>query len=377
MTSDALSISVVIPTYNRAAKLRQAVRSLATQDAVPGTFEVVVVDDGSTDTTSTVVEQMRTELSATMAIRYIAASHMGPSAARNAGIKQAAAPVILFMDDDCEADQALVATHAIETTGPGTVTIGRVVWHPDLTVTPFMDLVTRGAQFNFAAITDPEAAPFSCFYTSNVSVTREDLNAVGGFDEGLPLYGEDTELGYRLQHHGVRLRYRPQAVVYHHQPLELRSYLRRQRRAGRAAVQILDRHPELRTALGVDAVADVRLREQFYTTLLRYAFILGVEDALIGEPEALSEAAPVTGSDLRSRFESWVSESASKIAAEARTTEERVRQLEAQVEERDARFARTVQEKDARLAALEAELRRYQRLWPLRLLHFLRRRFRR
>ena len=133
-----------------------------------------------------------------MSVRYIAAPHRGPSATRNAGVEQAVAPVILFMDDDCEADHALVATHAAETTAPGTVTIGRVVWHPDLTVTPFMELVTRGAQFNFGAITDPDAAPFSCFYTSNVSVTRADLAAVGGFDEGLPLYGEDTELGYRL-----------------------------------------------------------------------------------------------------------------------------------------------------------------------------------
>ena len=376
MTSSALRVSVVIPTYNRAAKLRQALRSLAAQSAAPGTFEVVVVDDGSTDTTSTVVEQLRPELPEPMSVRYIAAPHRGPSATRNAGIEQAVAPVILFMDDDCEADQALVVTHAAETTAPGTVTIGRVVWHPDLTVTPFMDLVTRGAQFNFGVITDPDAAPFSCFYTSNVSVTRADLAAVGGFDEGLPLYGEDTELGYRLQHHGVRMRYRPQAVVYHHQPLELRTYLQRQRRAGRAAVQLMARHPELRSALDIDAVADVRLREQFYTTLLRYAFILGVEDALLDEPESLSTEASVTGSDLRSRFEGWVSESAGKIAAGARVTEERVRQLEAHVEARDARFAHTVQEKDAHIAALEAELRRYQRLWPLRLLHFLRRRFR-
>ena len=52
MTSNALRVSVVIPTYNRAAKLRRALRSLAAQSAAPDTYEVVVVDDGSTDTTS-------------------------------------------------------------------------------------------------------------------------------------------------------------------------------------------------------------------------------------------------------------------------------------------------------------------------------------
>ena len=127
--------------------------------------------------------------------------------------------------------------------------------------------------------------------------------------------------------------------------------------------------------LDIDAVADVRLREQFYTTLLRYAFILGVEDALLEETASLAAVEPVTGSDLRSRFEGWVSESAGKIAAEAKVAQERVQQLAAQVEARDARFAQTVQEKDARIAALESELHRYQRLWPLRLLRFLRHRF--
>ena len=318
---------------------------------------------------------MRKELPGRIALRYVAASHQGPSAARNAGVKRATAPIILFMDDDCEAHQGLVATHVSETSGCGTVTIGRVIWHPHLTVTPFMDLVTHGAQFNYGAISDPEDVPFSCFYTSNVSVSREDLVAVGGFDEGLPLYGEDTELGYRLHQSGAQLRYRPRAIVFHDQPLELRAFLHRQRRAGRAAVQILERHPELRSALGVDAVADVRLREQFYSVLLRFAFVLGVEDELIGKPDGLCEDLSITGSDLRSQFEAWVSESAASIATEVRAVEERVRQLEAQIDDRDVRFADTVKDKDRRLADLEAELRRYQRFWPLRLLHFLRNQF--
>ena len=94
-------------------------------------------------------------------------------------------------------------------------------------------------------------------------------------------------------------------------------------------------------------------------------------------PASLAAAEPVTGSDLRSRFEGWVSESAGKIAAEAKAAQERVQQLAAQVEARDAQFAQTVQEKDARIAALESELQRYQCLWPLRLLRFLCHRFRR
>ncbi|MAG36031.1 MAG: hypothetical protein CL878_07295 [Dehalococcoidia bacterium] len=365
MSSPALQLSVVIPTFNRAAKLRRALRSLAAQATVPGTFEIIVVDDGSRDETAAVVEQARPEVSERALLRYVPVEHNGPAAARNAGVQQAESPAILFTDDDCEADPSLVATH-LQSTSTGIATIGQVIWHPSLTVTPFMELVTRGAQFNFRAIADPDDAPFSCFYTANASVMRADVESAGLFDGELPPYYEDTELAYRLRQGGVRFHYRPQAVVSHDHPLELASYLQRQRRAGRAAVQVLARHPELREALGVDAIADVQLREQFYSTLLRYAFVLGVEDALLDDSGATASLdEPITGSDLRSQFEEWVADWATKAAADARSASQRGAQLEAIVEERDRRFAKMVQEKDSRMAVLEAELRRYQRLWPL------------
>ena len=109
MSDPALQLSVVIPTFNRATKLRRALLSLAAQATAPGTFEIIVVDDGSEDETAAVVEQARPELHERTPLRYVPVEHGGPAAARNAGIQQAQSPAILFTDDDCEADHYKVS----------------------------------------------------------------------------------------------------------------------------------------------------------------------------------------------------------------------------------------------------------------------------
>ena len=58
-------------------------------------------------------------------------------------------------------------------------TIGYIDWHPDITVTPFMEFLSPGYRFNFAQITDPADATFRCFYTANVSVWRDDFHGYG------------------------------------------------------------------------------------------------------------------------------------------------------------------------------------------------------
>jgi hypothetical protein len=170
-----------------------------------------------------------------------------------------------------------------------------------------------------------------------------------------------------LSRRGVRIVYRPQALVYHEHAVSLAPYLERQRRAGRAAVQLVLRHPELFDVVGVADVADVGLREQFYTALLRYAFVTGVEEGL-GELEAQGR---LTGSELQSRFERWIAGWAVRQAGQLRAWRERAAALEREVAARDARLAAVVQEKDDRIAHLEAQLRRINHLPPVRLLHAL------
>ena len=101
-------VSVVVCTYNRAQLLNQALLSILRQDTRGRRFEVVVVDDGSTDGTSQVVERLQRET--TVSLRYIRQDNAGVGAARNRGIQETGAPWIAFMDDDEIASQRWLDT---------------------------------------------------------------------------------------------------------------------------------------------------------------------------------------------------------------------------------------------------------------------------
>jgi hypothetical protein len=174
---------------------------------------------------------------------------------------------------------------------------------------------------------------------------------------------EDTEFAYRLTKAGGRIVYRPDAVVYHEHAVELAPYLERQRKAGRAAVQVAQRHPELFDAIGAGDVADVSLREAFYSALLRYAFVLGVEDGLLDQVRD----GTLTGQELRGRFEEWVTLWGARQARQIRGLREKCAALEAAVAQRDEQMAAVVQQKDAQIAALEDQLARLNALPPVAL----------
>ena len=92
-----MEVSIIIPTFNREGCLFRAISSVLAQEGV--SFELIVVDDGSTDGTKVLIEKMVLE---NPAIRYFFQSNQGPSAARNLGIKKAQAPLIAFLDSDDE-----------------------------------------------------------------------------------------------------------------------------------------------------------------------------------------------------------------------------------------------------------------------------------
>ena len=387
--------SFVIPTYRRPEALRRTLAALARQE-VSAPWEVVVCDAGSPPEEAGRVRAAIEDVSAEtpLPVRLIRQDNAGPAAARNAGARAAHAAVLIFLDDDCAPAPGFLAAHSREhfcgggtsATGspPGTpstplartcnaatgdgspaadvVVLGHVAWDPAVRVTPFMELVVRGAQFNYGAIADPERVPFTCFYTANCSLRRETLARAGWFDATLPPYMEDTEFAYRLMRSGAHIVYRPAALVYHEHAVELRPYLERQRRAGRAAVEVAKRHPELFDVVGVG--------EQFYSALLRYAFVLGVEEALSEQ----AQVGHITGEELRSRFEQWSAHWAVRQVSQLRALRQRVAALEREVARRDERLAEVTQAKDARIAELEAQLDRFHRLLPVRLYHAARRR---
>ena len=353
-------LSVIIPTFCRPEALKRTLKAFANLPQAQDT-EIIICDDGSPADIaagySRVIEAFQL-----LRLKLIRQENAGPAAARNAGAAVAEAPLLLFLDDDCAPTEGLLAAHLkARAAGERMAVLGHVAWSPDVTVTPFMELVVRGAQFNYGAIADPARVPFTNFYTANCSLWREDMERAGWFDASLPPYMEDTEFAYRLTRSGTRIEYRSEAVVHHEHTVEIETYLERQRRAGRAAVEVVRRHPELFDVVGVADVADVGLREKFYTALLRYAFVCGVEEGLSEEVQS----GAITGAELRGKLDRWMASWAVQQAGQVRGWRERAEALAVEVERRDVRLAQVIQDKDDRIAVLEAQLARFNNLPPV------------
>jgi glycosyltransferase involved in cell wall biosynthesis len=246
-----LAVSVVVPTYNRMDVLPEVLDAIEGQRGAPD-FEVVVVDDGSTDSTRAYLAERRFAVPA----RVLCQENRGPAAARNAGVAAAAGERVAFLGDDTVPTPGWLAAHARAHRerggGPELAVIGYTRWHPRVRLNPFLRYINEyGLQFGYRLIEDPEDVPFNFFYTSNLSLARRRLLAEP-FDEGFPYPAwEDIELSYRLAAAGQRLVYEPRAVVLHDHPTTIERFSSRQEKAGYCAVVFHRLHPELGSFLGV------------------------------------------------------------------------------------------------------------------------------
>jgi len=242
-------LSVVIPTRDRAAVLLETLDRLDAQET-DGPVEVVVVDNGSRDGTLAALRARAPRWPTTV----LEEPRPGPAAARNRGVAQARHPVVLFLGDDmAPASADFLAGHArlhAARPEPGYAVLGAVAWRPDREVTPFMHWTDHGGpQFAFHRLAPGPVAPAEHLYTSNVSLKRAALEAVGGFDERFPLAAvEDAELGVRLQRAGLELDFHPELLVHHDHPTDLARSVRRMRGVGASARLLHEIWPEDRSA---------------------------------------------------------------------------------------------------------------------------------
>lgn len=231
-------LSVVIPTRDRSRLLMRTLDRLAHQQPPACGFEVIVVDNGSSDDTAEIVPARAADFPA--GLTFLVEPQPGPAAARNSGVRAAAGEVILFLGDDMEPrDDRLLIGHGelhAQRRDHRFAVLGRVAWHPGQPITPFMRWLESGRQFAFHQLSRGPVAAEKYFYTSNVSLKRELFLAAGGFDERFPFAAvEDIELGIRLAGLGMELEYEPDLLVLHYHPTTLESSLRRAVVVGRSA----------------------------------------------------------------------------------------------------------------------------------------------
>jgi glycosyltransferase involved in cell wall biosynthesis len=250
-------LSLVIPTYNRARLLPETIPALKRLRVAEGiAYEVIFVDNGSTDSTQSILEEVaRREPER---FRYIRNPPTGgPSSPRNRGIRAAKGEAVVIIDDDVVPDDDLVLQYAaFHARYPEQhhAAVG-VAYVPErLQEDPMSWLHT----FNYAGIQDPDRVSYLYFWTCNVSVKREFMLSAGMFDEAF-LCAEDVMCGYKLAQNGMHLHFCPEARGQHlHQmtPLALPA---RGRFVGRWQYRFLERTGWDLDALILNRVLSTRL----------------------------------------------------------------------------------------------------------------------
>lgn len=267
MSQHTRAVSVIVPNYNRSGALSATLSSLARQTLSPDAFEVVLVDDGSSDGSLALVNGLQPELPYPLVLLH--QENRGPSAARNRGAQAARHDLLLFWDSDMIAGRRTLDVHRTlhPDNTPTLVAGARQPWVPATT-----SLFDRTLRANALGRDHLGQAPsFWEAFSSNLSIDRRDFDRLDGFDEDLWAF-EDTDLAYRSQRAGLALIFSREAIGYHNHPLSLHQACLQQRRYQRYAAAFLVKHPELKGE--IDYLQDkdpIRLRSDAPGLVVRKA----------------------------------------------------------------------------------------------------------
>jgi len=228
-----MSVSVVIPTHNRAPSLARLLQALRCAEQPAGGLEIVVVDDGSTDSTP--------DVACGADLRYLRQRNAGPAAARENGWRAARGDRIVFLDDDC-----MPARDAV-------VLLARALDDADGVGARILPVTATALVPGFMqaeGLVDHRVGAdggVRWLVTAAAAFRREALERVGGFDVTFTdAAGEDVDLTQRLLASGARLRLEPRAVVLHDHRTRLSHLFRMYYRRGRVQRRLTTRHRAIR-----------------------------------------------------------------------------------------------------------------------------------
>jgi GT2 family glycosyltransferase len=231
--------SIVIPVLDAARTLPRTLEALAALEPAPD--EIVLVDNGSTDDTPRWLQAHAAGARAKVVV--LQEPRRGASAARNTGARAATGDIVVFTDADCcpRPDWLAAVCGPLVDATVGAVAGRLASTRPRGVVETFGSLFTLQAPA--AAARHTRWTPWAGgFPTANLAVRRELLVRVGGFDESIPIYGEDYDLCARLYAAGAAIVYAPDAVVEHQHRVALRPMLRQAFGFGRSHAWLMRRH---------------------------------------------------------------------------------------------------------------------------------------
>lgn len=235
-------ISFIIPVYNRPDEVRELLESMTKMDksGISLTFEVIVVEDGSSLSSEDIVRSYQGQLP----LRYITQPNGGPGSARNTGAGQAVGDMLIFLDSDTvlpetylqSLDTALISTPAD-------------VWGgPDRSAEDFSDIqkaidYSMTSFFTTGGIRGGEKSVDTFYPRSfNMGVRKDAFRAVGGFRAGMR-YGEDLDLSMRIMEKGYKSALYPDVWLYHKRRTDFKQFFHQVRHSGEARIALNQLHP--------------------------------------------------------------------------------------------------------------------------------------
>ncbi len=232
-------VSVVVASYNGARTLKACLGSLARLNYPD--YEVILVDDGSTDSTPEIVRAYQN-------VRYIRhEANLGLGTARNTGIGAATGEIIAFTDADCRVDEDWLYHLAGVLVRDGFAGVGGPnIPPPEDSPIATVVMASPGGPAH-VLLTDREAEHVpGC----NMAFYKSALLAVGSFDPVFREAGDDVDLCWRLRQAGLKIGFSPAGFVWHHRRATIRDYLKQQYGYGKAEALLMRKHPEYFNAVG-------------------------------------------------------------------------------------------------------------------------------
>lgn len=239
-----MKVSVIIPTYNGSKKILNLISALEKQD-IKG-FEVIIVNDGSTDNTRQVISQLKPDFAN---FRVINQQNSGRSGVRNTGAKEASGDLLIFFDDDMRPNPNAVRSHVQHHQSyPGSImtsTAEEEVFPNSLDFLKFKSILNKqwiGPLVDFKNRPLPKDKIF--ITAANFSVSKIVFDILGGFDNRL-LDSEDYDLAVRAFKAGIPLFFNADAFGWHDDLCSCHSFIKRQRQYQVATKKLISLQPWL------------------------------------------------------------------------------------------------------------------------------------
>ncbi len=258
--------SIIIPAYNSEKTIAKTIDACKRQD-YSGEFEIIVVDDGSKDSTGAKAWEA--------GAKVIKQENKGPAAARNEGARKSTGKILVFTDADCVPEKNWLR----EMLKP--FKEAEVIGVQGAYKTNQRGLIARFNQIEIEERYEKMIASAQLDWIGSYSAAyrREDFLEANGFDESFPkASGEDSELSYKLAKAGKKLVFNPYAIVYHTHPETLQAYLKVKFNRAFYRVHLYSKHKD---KIAKDSYTTQAIKAQIFLGLMADALFVAALSALV------------------------------------------------------------------------------------------------